>query len=189
MGKTILNACIGNVLYEYCWGEHPMNTAGVNIRFNIALANQNSIIKMASLGRHLGDSMTSLLNVDQKKETIDALSFSWDKWMSISKIKRIDFIKIDIEGGEFALLPTMKNYLLEYKPIVYLSIHAPLIDNGIKKEQMQRIVEAVKVYNTCLDENMETVPIDKLYSEDSMSNIRSFVLLNSKNKLSFTING
>ena len=35
MGKTILNACIGNVLYEYCWGEHPLKNKGLKELYNV----------------------------------------------------------------------------------------------------------------------------------------------------------
>lgn len=166
------------IAYRYLIWNIELNELHNVKPYNIALADRNAIMRMASLGSSLGDSMTSLLNADQKKGAIDVLALTWDKWLNISETKRVDFIKIDIEGGEFALLPTMKDYLLEYRPIVYLSTHAPFIDIGIRKEQMQHIVEVMKIYNTCLNENMDPMPIDRLYGEDAMSNLCSFVFAN-----------
>jgi FkbM family methyltransferase len=44
-----------------------------------------------------------------------------------------DFIKIDIEGGEYKLLPFIGNLLREKLPNIYLSLHPFLIDNFFEK--------------------------------------------------------
>ncbi|MEZ5198956.1 MAG: FkbM family methyltransferase, partial [Bacteroidales bacterium] len=73
--------------------------------FNLAIGLSDGTIKMASHGGNPGDSMTSMVNIDQYKNFLSADSLKWQTWLEKQKPGRIDFLKIDIEGGEFVLLP------------------------------------------------------------------------------------
>jgi len=42
----------------------------------------------------------------------------------------IEFIKIDIEGGEYIVLPAMRNFLVTYRPTLLISIHPGFIRGG-----------------------------------------------------------
>ena len=42
----------------------------------------------------------------------------------------ISLIKIDIEGGEIWIIPSIKNFLNKYKPLLYISIHFTFLDNA-----------------------------------------------------------
>ena len=68
--------------------------------------------------------MTSLLNdrIDGNKaeNAADVLAFNWRDFNKLLLLERMDFLKVDIEGGEFDLLPSIKDYLSSQKPIVYL---------------------------------------------------------------------
>ena len=75
---------------------------------NAALADRNGVLRMGSFGNNLGDSMTSLLKTDLTEGKIDVLSLTWKTWLDFSKTEAPTFIKMDIEGGEFPLLPTIK---------------------------------------------------------------------------------
>jgi hypothetical protein len=119
--------------------------------------------------------MTSLLNSDSKKGEIDVLALTWKTWMDFAKTETPAFLKIDIEGGEFALLPTIKDYLSENKPIIYLSSHAPYLYANQRKEQMSRIVDVLAIYSTCLNEHLERINIKELMGDDGLGHFHSYV--------------
>lgn len=54
------------------------------------------------------------------------LIISIDQFLEASKTKKIDFVKIDIEGHEFKALKGMQNTLLKYKPTILIEI---LVEN------------------------------------------------------------
>ncbi|MBN2461326.1 MAG: FkbM family methyltransferase [Candidatus Cloacimonetes bacterium] len=163
------------VAFRYLYWNIELNGLS-NIRaFNGALADCNAILKMSSLGKCLGDSMTSLLAADKGGNGIDVITMTWEKFIELSHIDKIDFIKIDIEGGEFQLLPAMKKYLVSYKPVIYLSIHPFYLDPAIRREKKRQILELMKIYGKCLDMNLVRLDIDSLISSDSYGN--SFLFL------------
>jgi hypothetical protein len=53
--------------------------------------------------------------------------------MKKKKLKSEDFIKIDIEGGEYKLLPFIGSILRKRKPNIYLAPHPFLIDGYFSK--------------------------------------------------------
>lgn len=75
-----------------------------------------------------GDATSSLLFSDSKtKWIVDGITF--DEFIKVNKINDCNFVKMDIEGGEEVILPTMKNYLMRKKPTLYLSIHPRFFKN------------------------------------------------------------
>jgi len=144
--------------------------------FSIALSGQTGLGKMSSFGGALGDSSTSLLGQSSQSETVDVLTHTWDVFAPLFRSSRLDFIKIDIEGGEFSLLPSLAEYLSAEKPIVYLSTHAPFLDPSVRRERMQEIADVLGVYSKCLNQDLE--PADRrTWAEDSTGAFRSFVFL------------
>ena len=134
-------------------------------------------MRMSSVGGNLGQSTTSLLNNSHESNTVDVLVLQWNEFINHSKTEKIDFLKIDIEGGEFSLLPAMRDYLSLHKPIVYLSIHTPFIDVGLRREKMQQVIEVMKIYKNCLDQNLRPIDISELNSEDALANFRSYIFM------------
>jgi FkbM family methyltransferase len=72
---------------------------------NAALAGRKALMRVARFDRRLGDSMTSLLKTCSTEGAADVLALTWEAWIGIYNGEPPDFLKIDIEGGEFALLP------------------------------------------------------------------------------------
>ena len=107
---------------------------------------------------------------------VDLLTHTWDVFAPLFRSSRLDFIKIDIEGGEFSLLPSLAEYLSAEKPIVYLSTHAPFLDPSVRRERMQEIGDVLGVYGKCLDQDLESAD-RRTWAEDSTGEFRSFVFL------------
>jgi FkbM family methyltransferase len=67
---------------------------------------------------------------------------------------KITFINMDIEGGEYIVLPAMKNWLRERKPTLLLSLHPGFLlsikqQNRIKLlRYIRRFIEQIKIYKS-----------------------------------------
>lgn len=165
------------VAYRYLQWNIELNHLSNVQSFNIALAESFGVQKIVPRVGQLGNSRTSLLDAKDTKNGVDVLTLTWDGFIDISKTGKIDLIKIDIEGGEFELLPTLKDYLSVYKPIVYLSTHAPFLDVNLRKEKMQQLIEAIGMYKKCLNENLIPVDIGELDGKVAQNDFRSYVFM------------
>jgi FkbM family methyltransferase len=162
------------IAYEYLLRNIRLNRLR-NVRpFSIALSDSDGVRDMSSFGTDLGDSMTSVLN-PKEGDSVQVLCMRWATWLSAAAPGDLHFMKMDIEGGEFSLLPTMADYLARHKPAVYLSTHAPFLDPGERRQRMQQISEVMRVYANCIDHDLRPVPHSTLTDEDTLTNFRSFV--------------
>jgi len=59
--------------------------------------------------------------------TIDVKTTTIESFIKKHGIEKIDFIKMDIEGGEEFVIPAMENYLRANKPMLYISYHPHLM--------------------------------------------------------------
>jgi FkbM family methyltransferase len=87
----------------------------------VCIARHSGIVSIGSCGQG-GDSVSSLLFGNRKTHwTVPARSF--DDYVRENAVTDCNFIKIDIEGGEYQVLPTMFGYLKQNKPTLHLSLH------------------------------------------------------------------
>jgi FkbM family methyltransferase len=79
--------------------------------------------------------------------------FTIERLEQIAKAK-ITFINMDIEGGEYIVLPAMKNWIRERRPTLLLSLHPGFLLNIKQKKKlkllryMRRYTEQIKIYNS-----------------------------------------
>ena len=118
--------------------------------------------------------MTSLL-FDNEGSGVDVLTMQWQQFLDMSPVQHIDFMKIDIEGGEYQLMPSLKAYLQQHKPVLYLSTHAPLLSPELRQSKMQGLIDILRIYDKCLDDNLQPIDINTLVSEDALEHFRSYV--------------
>jgi FkbM family methyltransferase len=162
------------IAYRYLLWNIQLNKLQNIIPFNVALARQCGMRSMESFGSGLGDSMTSLLAESETNDRIDVYCIGWSDWLNLAKIDKIDFIKIDIEGGEFELLPSMEEYLNQNKPIVYLSFHVPFLPKSKQENCLNEITEIMSMYDKCCNEKQERVNILDIKNE-IIGDFRSFL--------------
>lgn len=149
--------------------------------YNVAVAASTAMRKISSKNGQFGNTQSHLLDGDQSKtgQVANVLAFSWGDFSRMFNSEHVDFLKIDIEGSEFELIPTMQEYLAENKPTVSLSLHAPHLNAAEREEQVHRIVDIMKIYNTCLDENLKPMDIHQLANENSLNSFRTCVFTDS----------
>lgn len=165
------------VAYRYLLWNLELNGLTNVTPFNVALSDENRMVQMAGPGETLGDSCTSLLNAQDRANAFEVLGLSWDRWVDLVRPEPIDFLKIDIEGFEFQLLPRIAEFLAERKPIVFLSTHGQMIDAERQAEYMQRIVDVMQPYSRCMDAEMNAVPFRDLTGEEIRGSSREFLFL------------
>lgn len=105
--------------------------------------------------KEFGDSMSSIIYKRSQDTTIKVDCLTLEQFMYDNSIKDCNFIKMDIEGGEFTVLPSMKDYIEQHKPTIHLSLHPPLIPNP--QEALENIYDTIiskydYVYNNQLQE-------------------------------------
>ena len=152
IGPTVL---FGSQLSKHCYAFEPDPKAFQNLRKNLSLNDFKNITTYqkavapttgkVSFGSKtdFGDSMSSML-FSQQSIQVDSISF--EDFINQEKIKDISLIKIDIEGGEKFLLPSMKDFIQQTKPNMYIALHTPWIDD--KESFFNMLKEVLAGYST-----------------------------------------
>jgi FkbM family methyltransferase len=71
----------------------------------------------------LGESGSSIIHSDKVNERVAIRVITFDDFVKRHQIVDCGFIKMDIEGAEYKVLPTMGGYILDYLPTLYVSFH------------------------------------------------------------------
>lgn len=149
--------------------------------FNLALAATEGMRSAASFGGARGDSQMSLLagpDAAHAASTTQVMTLSWARWLELVQPPCIDFLKIDIEGGEFDLIPSMAPDLAARQPMLLLSTHAPYLPPAEREPMMRRLRDALRVYGRCLNERQEPVGVEALLEPAALNQFRSFLFTN-----------
>lgn len=146
------------------------------IAFNIALGAREGLRTLASFAGMRGDSRTSLLAPPDAASSVQALCLSWQRWQALAQPPRIDFLKIDIEGGEFELLPSMADYLAAERPRLLLSTHAPYLAREARAKGMRALADALHAYRRCINERGEALGVEALRAPEASERFRTFFL-------------
>jgi FkbM family methyltransferase len=94
-----------------------------------ALGDSEAIVTLFSAEEDSGDGTLneglSTLYPSEARSTAsaDAVTVTLDSYMDESPIKRLDVIKIDVEGGELSVLFGAKETLEKYKPVLIIEIN------------------------------------------------------------------
>ena len=83
-------------------------------------------VKTLFIPQKLGTAFASLCehsySGDKKSVKISVPVKKLDDYVSLNRIKKIDFIKMDVEGGEYFVLKGAENVLKQYSPVVMLEL-------------------------------------------------------------------
>lgn len=136
--------------------------------YNKAVSSFIGTLKIGSTS-HAGDSMSSVLFADESTnwvcETITIDCVAKENNISNSKF----FIKMDIEGGEYDLLPNIKNTLAKFNIVLYLSIHPEFLIGSLFLNSKNNV--GIKVLRRlmfvwCQRKLLHSLPFKYLYHAD-----------------------
>jgi FkbM family methyltransferase len=77
----------------------------------------------------------SLLNSDDLERRADADVIRLDDWVSNHTVDRIDFMKMDIEGGEFHALQGAQVMLSRFRPVIVAELNAVCLARDHRKPE------------------------------------------------------
>jgi len=116
--------------------------------FAAALSQDVGIARMAGFHGEKGDSTTSLLNADGAAGS-DVLTIGFDQFAATVDLSRVSLVKMDIEGAEFDVLPTLIPWLRKQRPALYLSTHAPFLKEEDRQNRLESLAEMLSFYGSC----------------------------------------
>src|SRR3989339_1182077 len=93
-----------------------------------------------------GDSQGSILFANERTRW-SANSIRLEDVVQREKIQSPLFIKIDVEGGEYSLVPSLTKFFKKIRPIVYLSLHGSFLSMSLypgSRSPIKRILRRIK---------------------------------------------
>jgi FkbM family methyltransferase len=133
VGPTLL---YGSRLARAAYGIEADPVAFQELRRNVALNTTNpSNITLSNIciatksgdvlfgSRTSGGDSTSSLLFGSEKTSWTVAGLTFEDFVTKNDINDCNFVKVDIEGGEFVVVPTMLSYLRVAKPTLFLSLH------------------------------------------------------------------
>lgn len=135
------------------------------ILYNKCLYNKTEKVKFGSMTRG-GDSVSSLIFADSKTSWV-VEGVTIDDFIKENNINDCNFIKIDIEGAEALILPSMKKFLSKNKTELFLSMHPKFFNNP--KENTMKIIDVLKIYKNIYLDNGKKIDINDLLSKEKLS--------------------
>lgn len=142
--------------------------------FGVALSDQFGVARMASVRGEPGDSTSSLLH-DGAHGT-DALTIAWDQFQAVNDLSQVSLVKMDIEGAEFTVLPSLVSFLEEHRPALYLSTHAPLLPEEQRADRMAALAQLLSFYKSCKDATGAEVGLQSFTSAPALTGFQTFLL-------------
>jgi FkbM family methyltransferase len=127
------------IAFEELKQNIALNTqiAGNVLLFNGCVAPKSGQVPFGNRSE-AGDSTSSLLFAHGGiKWTVEGLCF--EDFVRQNEIGDCNFIKMDIEGGEYRVLPTMKRYLKSNHPTLHVSLHPCFLGNPDNKRLRHKI--------------------------------------------------
>jgi len=134
-----------------------------------AIYNENKKINAGGGIRHAkwGGSEITILNTKKNNKIVNAITM--DSLVEKYNITDCGFVKMDIEGGEYFIIKSMRNFFEEKKPILYVSLHPHLLNNIYLKSVISNLFKIFPyVYNTRF-ELLDKKETTKTYLENRIS--------------------
>ncbi len=142
--------------------------------FGVALSDQFGVARMASLRGEPGDSTSSLLH--DGAHGSDALTIAWDQFEAVNDLSGVSLVKMDIEGAEFFVLPTLLSWLEKVRPALYLSLHSPLLADEDRLTRTSELLESLSFYSNACDESGQPADVQTMLKPEELTRYRAIVL-------------
>jgi len=142
-------------LFRHVYSFEPDRFAMKDLRLNVTA---NELGNVTGCGKALtdkdgavvlnnirGDSMASVKDVAGRGKSEWVGTWTWNTAVEELGIENVGLLKIDIEGAEDVLLPSMFQWLWEYKPPLSVAFHTELVE-GTVIQRLRGVLEDVYVH-------------------------------------------
>lgn len=143
------------VAFERLLANIRLNEVGNVLPFHGALSSRNAGVQIAN-ERGFGNSMTRV-RAAPAGGGVTVLGMDLSSFIDWWGIDRIDLLKMDIEGAEFDLVPSIIDLLPRFKPAIHLSLHAPLLPPHRRHDQLAAVTDLAARYAFCYDKHLKPV--------------------------------
>jgi FkbM family methyltransferase len=120
-----------------------------------------------------GDSMSSMLFAESAVGW-QAQGVTVECFLADNSIRDCSFIKMDIEGGEFDVLPAIAGYLAAQRPTLYLSLHPRFLPDAAAHLPVVR--QALACYRHVFTPDFRPVSLDVLCDPATLHSCYELVL-------------
>jgi FkbM family methyltransferase len=191
IGPTVLYGCQNAkfcytvepdpVAFEYLKNNIELNPSFCSrIRlFNQCITNFSGMTYLTSKSKEGGDSTSSIL-FEKSSTSWEVKGITFQQFILENSIKDCNFVKMDIEGGEFMVLPTIHEFLEKEKPTIHLSLHPPLTKNPY--ENLKKVYEIIKKYDFVYDNKLKNLEKEFILKEDNIDKFYDIILTDKKMK-------
>ena len=188
IGPTVLHAA--QICKEvYCFEPDPYAYERLlaNLRlnkvknvktFHSAVFNKDGFVKIGHPDG-LGISESSMLRAETN-DVVEVSCTTFKKIAELLDLERIDMIKIDIEGAEFDLIPSAREFIINYMPTVYLSTHTPLLPQESRIRKMRDIIETLSCYSHYYDCELRKIEPGIIMTDEYLNNFSEFIVSEEK---------
>ncbi len=177
IGPTVLYGC---QKAKFCYAIEPDPVAFKQLKNNVKLnpslisrisfsnscvMNSSGITYLTTKGE-FGDSCSST-TFKKSSSSIEVPSTTLEQFFHDNSIDDCNFIKIDIEGGEFTVLPNASKFLEEKKPTLHISLHPGMMENP--KESMRKIYDVISMYDVLYNNELQEIKQNYILDVDDFS--------------------
>jgi FkbM family methyltransferase len=120
-----------------------------------------------------GDSMSSLLFAASALGW-EAHGITLESFLAKNAIHDCSFIKMDIEGGEFDVLPVIAGPLAAHHPTLYLSLHPKFLADP--EARVSAVHQALSCYRHVLTPDLRSIPLDMICDSATFHSCYELVL-------------
>ena len=177
IGPTVL---YGSQKAKFCYAIEPDPVAFKQLKNNVKLnpslisrinfsnsciMNSSGITYITTKGE-FGDSCSST-TFKKSSSSLEVPSTTLEQFFHDNSIDDCNFIKIDIEGGEFEVLPAASKFLEEKKPTLHISLHPGMMENP--KESMRKIYDVISMYDVLYNNELQEIKQNYILDVDDFS--------------------
>ena len=132
---------------------------------NQCIMDSSGMTYLSTMGE-FGDSCSSTA-FKKSSKSLKVSAVTLQQFFLDKLIDNCNFIKIDIEGGEFLVLPSISDFLEEEKPTLHISLHPGLMENP--KKSMRQIYDIICKYDFLYDNKLQEMDQNYILDVDDFS--------------------
>jgi FkbM family methyltransferase len=174
--------------------------------FDMAITPKTKAVTLHARQTYGGSSSSIIERALDQQHACNVKGISLSDFITLNAIQQVDFIKMDIEGGEFELLPSLTDTLKQLKlPTLIIEFHYPQLNEIVHQEllklkfiarlvmkiekklgvyffkpllisKIKTILPALKLYPFIYDTFGNRLEADKLMAKNMLSNKLNLVL-------------
>lgn len=176
IGITSLYGC---QLAKHCYAIEPDPIAFSYLKDNIALNcnlkskitpfdyciyHENGIVTLGNQTDLIGGDNQSSICFPNAPLTWQVPAITLEKFFDDNDIKDCNFIKMDIEGAEATVIPTMQKIIQKFNPTLFSAVHPYKFGDNFE-QSIQGIVQILKNYNHIFTAHGLEISTDVLFNE------------------------